>query len=97
MTATGPDTPEPTPGSEGPTVYLAEHIHSALATDHRVHEQGIEVTVVGAAIVLRGTVATPAQRDAASAVARELAPDAEIVNDLEVPPAPEPDGVEEIG
>jgi hypothetical protein len=77
--------------------YLAEHLRTALVTDSRVHEQGLEVTVIGTTIVLRGTVATPALRDAAGDVARELVPGAEILNDIEVPPIPAPDGVEEIG
>lgn len=79
-----------------PSEYLAEHIRTALTTDDRVHEQGVEVTVMGETIVLRGTVPTQARRDAVSIVAHELAPAAEIVNDVEVLPNPEPDIAEEI-
>jgi hypothetical protein len=84
-------------GSAGSPAYLVQHIRNALATDHRVLEQGLEVTVVGETILVRGTVATPAERDAVDVVVHELAPEAEIVNDVEVPPNAEPDGAEEIG
>ena len=77
--------------------YLAEHLRSALATDRRVYEQGLNVAVVGESIVVQGAVATPAQRDAVREVAREHLPRAEIVNDVEVVPNGEPDTVEDLG
>lgn len=92
-------TPDPAEGvgvGLGASEYLAERIRRALATDCRVHEQGLEVTVSGQTIVLRGAVPTSALRDAAGEVARELAPDAAILNHVEVPPNSEPDSVEEI-
>lgn len=98
MTGT-PRPPDPAEGEGadlGASDYLAEAIRRALATDCRVHEQGLEVTVSGQTVVLRGTVPTTALRDAAGEVARELAPDAAILNHVEVPPNAEPDGAEEI-
>lgn len=96
------DTPEPPDPGEAADAgldasdYLAEAIRRALATDCRVHEQGLDVTVNGPTIVLRGAVPTTALRDAAGEVVRELAPDAEVLNHVEVPPNTEPDGAEEI-
>jgi BON domain len=91
---TGPD--DHVPDAAGSPEYLAEHIRTALATDPRVHEQGLDVTVIGHTIVLRGTVPTLALRQAAGEVAHELAPGADILNDVEVPPNAEPEDVEEI-
>jgi osmotically-inducible protein OsmY len=92
---TGP--PDPMRDAPGSPEYLAEHIRTALATDPRVHEQGLDVTVIGHTVVLRGTVTTPTRRRALAEVAHELAPGAEILNDVEVPPNPEPEAPEEIG
>jgi osmotically-inducible protein OsmY len=82
---------------DGTPDYVAEYLRAAFTTDGRVHEQGLDVTVVGSTIVLRGTVPTPAQRDAITEVAHDLAPQAEIVNDIEVTPNPEPRDAEELG
>jgi len=75
--------------------YVIAHVHEALATDPRVLEQGIEMTVAGTTLVLTGRVGSAARRDAAGEVAREHAPGFDIRNDLEVvdvtspPAAPE--------
>ena len=97
MTTAVPGPSDPGAGA-GPEAaeYLAERIRRALATDCRVHEQGIEVTVSDHTVVLRGTVPTPTLREAAAEVAHELAPDAELLNHVEVPPSTEPDRAEEI-
>lgn len=84
------------PGAPGEAEYRAEHLRAVLAADPRVHELGLDVAVLGDTIVLRGTVATPAMKAAVGEVAHEFAPDAVIVNDVEVPPNPEPDTVEEL-
>jgi hypothetical protein len=47
--------------------------------------------VIGTTIVVRGGVSSPAQRDAVGVIAAELAPGAEIVNDVEVVPSRRPD------
>jgi osmotically-inducible protein OsmY len=78
--------------------YLCEHVRIALATDGRVSEQGIEVTVVGDTIVLAGLVASTTLRTAIGDVAGDVAPAGMVVvNDVEVSPADAPDKVEEIG
>jgi hypothetical protein len=69
--------------SEAPA-YVVAHVHEALSDDAAVADPGIEVTVVGERLFLNGTVMTAQQRDAASAVARRVAPEFEICNDLEV-------------
>src|SRR3546814_13127243 len=83
-----------------PDAYVIAHVREALATDERVAELGIELTIASSTLVLNGRVASTAQRDAATAVATELLaaqpPDLEVRNDLEVvdadagPPGPEP-------
>ena len=84
------------PGDPPAPEYLAEHLRTAFATDRRVHEQGLEVTIIGKTIVVRGTVSTPGLRDAVDEVARDVVPGADVVNDVDVPPNVEPDGVEEL-
>jgi hypothetical protein len=82
----------------GEPEYVAEHLRTAFATDRRVHELGLEVSVIGGTIVVRGTVSTAAQRDAVREVDCELAPpQAEVVDDVEVLPNPEPDTAEDLG
>jgi hypothetical protein len=78
--------------------YLAERVRAALATDGRVLEQGLDVTMTGSLVVVRGAVPTAAVRDAVAAVVREAAPHLRVVNDVEVTPAPEPadDDVEDL-
>jgi BON domain len=75
----------------GEPEYVAEHLRTGLATDGRLHELGLDVSVIGATIVVRGAVSSPAQRDAVGAIAAELAPGSEIVNDVEVVPSRRPD------
>ncbi|HEY9556761.1 MAG TPA: hypothetical protein VIR58_08500 [Acidimicrobiales bacterium] len=71
-----------------PDAYVIAHVREALATDERVAELGIELTIASSTLVLNGRVASTAQRDAATAVATELLaaqlPDLEVRNDLEV-------------
>jgi hypothetical protein len=75
----------------GEPEYVAEHLRTGLATDGRLHELGLDVSVIGTTIVVRGAVSSPAQRDAVGAIAAELAPGSEIVNDVEVVPSRRPD------
>jgi len=76
------------PGQQPPPeqvgVYLAEHIREALTGDERTAGVEIEVLIEGGAIVLRGAVTTPQRRDAAEDVARQLAPDRRVQNELQV-------------
>ena len=63
-----------------PVEYLVAHVRDALLADARLSEQAVEVVAVSGRIVLRGELATPERREAALAVARELA--GEVVDDL---------------
>lgn len=74
--------------------YVAEHLRTGLATDSRVHELGLDVSVIGTTVVVRGAVSSAAQRDAVGRIASELAPGAAIVNDVEVVPSRQPDSAE---
>jgi osmotically-inducible protein OsmY len=89
---TGPD-PLPTP-------YLVGHIQDALATDGRARELGVDVTVAGGRVVLNGTVATEAQREAIGEVAGEVVAEHagghEVVNELTVMSHDEGGSVEEL-
>jgi hypothetical protein len=76
--------------------YVAEHLRSAFATDRRLHLQGLDVSVVGETIVVRGAVWSSDQRDAVGEVAHELVPDAAVVNDVEVVPNAEPGTIEDL-
>ena len=77
-----------------PVAYLIAHLHEAMLTDDRLREQAIEIVVVGERLELRGEVATPERRAAAVEIAREVAAGVEIVDDLRVSRAAEPDGPE---
>jgi hypothetical protein len=79
-----------------PLAYLVAHLHEALLADPRLHEQGIEIAVVGDRLALRGELATPERREAAVAVARQLAGDIEVVDDLSVSPPEGPHGAEKL-
>lgn len=77
--------------------YVCEHVRVALATDGRVSAMGIDIRVVGDSIVLDGDVSSPAQRRAVGEVAAAVVPaGVRIVNEVEVAPSEQPDGVEEI-
>lgn len=78
--------------------YLVEHLRTSLATDGRVLQQGLDVSLVGDVVVVRGAVPTGSVRDAVAAVVREAVPDLRVVNDVEVTPAAEPgdDDVEDL-
>lgn len=82
--------------AQQPAEYVAEHVRRALTTDRRVHEQGLDVAVIGDLVVVRGTVATPALRDAVGEVVAEQVPGAEIVNDVAVAPDAAPGAPEDL-
>jgi osmotically-inducible protein OsmY len=77
-----------------PIAYVVAHLHEAMLTDDRLHEQAIEIVVVGDRLRLRGEVATPERRAAAMEVARSLASGIEVVDDLRVSRVGGPDGPE---
>ena len=75
-----------------PKHYLVGRVREALATDPRVNELTIQVTLAGNKVFLSGTVATPERREAITAVVGELLPEHEVHNETTVQayePAPE--------
>jgi osmotically-inducible protein OsmY len=68
----------------GEDLYLAKAIEESIADDDRTAELGVQVRVRAGRVVLRGTVASPARKDAAAAVAAEHAPGHEIVNKITI-------------
>ena len=71
--------PDPTPDA-----YVIAHVREAMATDPRVAELGIEMTIAAGTLVLTGRVDSVQLRDAAAEVASAHAPDLEVRNDLDV-------------
>ena len=67
-----------------PKQYVIERVRDALAHDARVAERDVHVRVLGPRLYLQGSVTTAERRDAATQVAREVAPDHQVVNDLSV-------------
>ena len=78
-------------------VYEAEHLRSALATDPRVMQPGLDVSVTADVVVVRGCVPTGAVRDGVAAVLGEQLGGRRLVNDVEVTPNREPEGAEDLG
>lgn len=78
-----------------PDTTLAEQVRAAFARDPRLHELGIQVTVLSAQrrAALAGVVATAERRTLAGEIARRALPGFEIRNDVSVqqlaPPEPE--------
>lgn len=64
--------------------YLQEKLRKALAEDARVGETNIRVAHAGGCLWISGSVASEERRVAALLVAREIAGDIEIRNDIEV-------------
>jgi hypothetical protein len=65
---------------------VAARIHQALATDSRVGELHLAVTVSGDEVAVTGKVATPERRQAVEQVIREAAPGRLVRNQVEVLP-----------
>lgn len=86
-------------GDQGPLspvdpVYLAAHLQERLASDPRVFEPELVVSVEGARVRVDGVVPTPERRAAVSQVVEEACPDHEVDNrttvaDYEPPASPE--------
>lgn len=77
--------------------YRAEALRRRLATDPRVLEQELEVTIVGDKVVVRGVVPTEARRHAVSAVLAEEVGEDRVENLTEVATFPPPATEERIG
>lgn len=78
-------------------VYVAGHVHEAIATDPRTGAQDVQAAVVAGRVVLSGTCATEERRALIGEVARESAEGLEVVNEVEVLNAVPPTSREELG
>jgi osmotically-inducible protein OsmY len=74
------------PADEAPH-YLIQRIREALAHDPRLGELELGVNVRAGQVFVTGTVHTDERRRAVSQVVREVAPDAEVHNQVTVVPA----------
>ncbi|MDQ3990900.1 MAG: BON domain-containing protein [Actinomycetota bacterium] len=70
--------------------YLLAHIREALATDHRVGELNVDVALAGERLFLTGDVASDELRAAIGDVVREVAPDMDVHNEVNVVHPSEP-------
>ncbi|MFF0864415.1 BON domain-containing protein [Nonomuraea sp. NPDC003560] len=64
--------------------YVAARVQQALAEDGRTNELGIRVDVRGDQLFLRGQVSGAEQRDRLGQVAREIAPQLHLHNEIRV-------------
>lgn len=64
--------------------YLLEQLRRAMTEDPRVSETNVRVTSAGGRIYLNGEVGSPERRTAAESLAREIAPNVTIQNDITV-------------
>ena len=76
--------------------YVAQHVRDALATDERVGQLDIGVTVAGERIQLAGCVQTPERREAIEEVVAEIAPGWEVHNAIVVEELHGTDAVENL-
>lgn len=82
--------------SDAPRQYREEELRTALATDPRVSEPELIVSIAGDSVIVRGVVPTEERRGQVAHVIEELAPDLEYVDALEVASTfPRPRGGEE--
>lgn len=72
--------------------YVAGHVQEALA---HAGETDVHVRVVSGRLLLTGTVTTAARRDAVSSIARDVAGDLDVRNEVSVLLPREPDGEQE--
>jgi hypothetical protein len=70
--------------------YVIQRVREAFAHDSRVGELELGVDVRGSRLFVTGTVLTEERRDGVTEVAREVAPDMEIHNQVQVAPPPAP-------
>lgn len=81
---------------EQPTVYTEARIQQRLAEHPGVAALGLAVTVHPPKIFLRGEVPSRERRERAGEVVRDLMPDYEVFNEIEVTGAGEPESREDI-
>jgi uncharacterized Rossmann fold enzyme len=70
---------------ETPRPYREEDLRQALATDRRVGEPELQVTIAGDRVVVSGAVPTAERRAAVEEVLRERCGDLAIDNQVTVP------------
>jgi len=78
--------PAPDGGRGDDPEYLGEHLRTALATDPRVLQPGLEVRVARDLVVVRGSVPTEGVRSAVAQVVRDHATGWQVLNEVEVTP-----------
>jgi BON domain-containing protein len=77
-------------------IYVAEHVHDALATDERVNEPELEVQVLGRRVFVTGVVPTAERHDAVADVVRECCPHLDVENRTTVARYPDAGGTERV-
>jgi len=82
--------------TDAPGPYREESLRQALATDPRVMEQELDVSIAGDRVVISGTVPTEDRRAAVTEVARERFPDLQVDNRTIVPTLPASAGEERV-
>lgn len=85
----------PNSGDE-PKQYVVGRVREALATDPRINELDIQVTVTGRKVFLSGDVPTQERKDVIAVVVRETLPDYEVHNQTTVRVYEEPVEMEEL-
>src|SRR5205085_12424728 len=95
MTLPGPDAPQD-PASGGIPAYLPPYVVTALAAAPEVAALDLEVRDIGGALLVRGTVESGRQREAALQVARDAAAPYQIRDDISVLSLHDPPGAEDL-
>jgi osmotically-inducible protein OsmY len=88
-------TTDPRAGGE-PVEYLVERVRETIATDADAHELGVGVQAAGGRLLLTGTTASDDQRRAIGELANQVAPDFDVINDVDVATVAPPDTVEHL-
>lgn len=70
--------------NDQPPEYAVAHVREALATDPRVNELNLEVTIHGEKVFVTGVVATVQRRAAVTLVIEELLPGMDVHNETDV-------------
>jgi len=83
-------------GTSEPAEYLAERLREAIATEPDVHELGLSVQIIDTSVVVSGPVSTPSQREAIGRLVQRIAPEYDLVDEVDVPPMSPPEGVERL-
>lgn len=83
-------------GGSEPPEYLVDRLQRAIATEPGLHEQGVVVHISRNRVLLSGWVPAAAAHDAVGRLVRQLAPDLQVVNEIEIHPTRPPDEVEHL-